>query len=55
MTRYKYKGDFAVITIDKTDYVLVKGKEIELPENSSKVKQFLKQGKLIQTKKKGAK
>lgn len=46
MTKYKYKGDFCIVTINNTDYILIDGREYELPDNHKKVKQFIKQKKL---------
>lgn len=46
LTKFVYNGDFGVVNIEGQDYSLIDGKEYNLPADNTKVKQFVKQGKL---------
>ena len=45
-TKFVYNGDFGVVNIEGQDYSLINGEEYNLPADNTKVKQFIKQGKL---------
>ena len=45
-TKFVYNGDFGIVNIEGQDYSLINGEEYNLPADNTKVKQFIKQGKL---------
>ena len=47
LTKFVYKGDFGIVNIAGLDYSLINNKEYFLPADNAKVKQFVKQGKLV--------